>query len=291
MAETPILIPSRYYAYRNDGRKYSLSAMADFAADSGFTGVDLSLDRYDRSDDGLPGMLYAFRARLAARGLTIPCAHLPFYMPSPDDKNALRRFADEQTAALHAAARLDIKYAVIHPILRHGSRMAALSDPCRAWLDENIAYLSPLRELAGRLGVQLCVENMAGVPLAPGEIVYGAYAEHIAALASALDCGICWDTGHAHITGLDRQAESLLLVSDRLFVLHIHDNDGKTDSHLIPGAGTIDWDDVSRGLSYCPGVRCTVLELRSSDLPDDRALRAAHAGEALRAARIFSPEI
>ena len=36
-----ILIPSRYYAYRSDGGRYPLSAMADFAAENGFSGVDL----------------------------------------------------------------------------------------------------------------------------------------------------------------------------------------------------------------------------------------------------------
>ena len=52
-----ILIPSRYYAYRSDGGRYPLSAMADFAAENGFSGVDLSLDRFDTTDDGLSGSL------------------------------------------------------------------------------------------------------------------------------------------------------------------------------------------------------------------------------------------
>lgn len=288
MAETPILIPTRYYGYRSDGGRFSLSAMADFAADCGFAGADLSLDIYDVTDDGLPGMLYAFRERLAVRGLILPSCHLPFYMPSPDDATAMTRFSRTQAAALRAAARLGIGNAVIHPILRHGSRMVGASgDPQAAWLGENIRYLTPLRELAGQLNITLAVENMVGIPLpeARGEIVYGSRAAHILALAEALDCGICWDFGHAHITGADSPAESLLAVGDRLAVLHIHDNDGKTDSHLIPGEGTVDWTDVSRGLSYLSGVRCTVLELKTSDLPADRAVREAHAARALCAAR------
>lgn len=292
MPETPILIPTRYHGYRSDGGRFSLSAMADFAADCGFAGADLSLDIYDVTDDGLPGMLYAFRERLAARGLTMPSCHLPFYMPSPDDAAAMACFTRMQTAALRAAARLGIRNAVIHPILRHGSRMTGVAgDPRAAWLEENVRYLTPLRELAGQLNVTLAVENMAGVPLpeARDETVYGSRATHILGLAEALDCGICWDIGHAHITGGDSPAESLLTVGDRLSVLHIHDNDGKTDSHRIPGEGTVDWEDVSRGLSYLPGARCTVLELKTSDLPADRAVREAHAARALCAAKsIFS---
>ena len=135
-----ILIPSRYYAYRSDGGHYPLSAMADFAAENGFSGVDLSLDRFDTTDDGLPGTLEAFRRRLAARGLTMPACHLPFYMPSPDDANAMRRFTGEQTAALRTAAGLGVRIAVIHPIVRHGAAKALRATPGRT---HGCAKISP----------------------------------------------------------------------------------------------------------------------------------------------------
>lgn len=283
-----ILIPSRYYAYRSGGGRYPLSAMADFAAETGFSGVDLSLDRYDTTDDGLPGMLDAFRRRLTAKGLTLPVCHLPFYMPSPDDADAMRRFAGEQAAALRAAARLGVGIAVVHPIVRHGSRCRGTDgDPADAWLRENTARLSPLRELADSLGVRLAVENMAGRPSpdTPDETVYGSRAEHVAALADALDCGICWDFGHAHITGACRPSDSLRVVGQRLALVHIHDNDGKTDSHSLPGDGSIDWADAMAGLRAAGYSGCMDMELKTSDLPDDRLLRGQHASRALAAAR------
>ena len=283
-----ILIPSRYYAYRSDGGRYPLSAMADFAAENGFSGVDLSLDRFDTTDDGLPGTLEAFRRRQAARGLTMPACHLPFYMPSPDDANAMRRFTGEQSAALRTAAGLGVRIAVIHPIVRHGSRQSPAGGTGEdAWLRENIACLTPLRELAARTGVTLAVENMAGRPDpdAPGETVYGTRAAHIAALADALDCGICWDFGHAHITGADSPGVSLAAVGRRLALVHIHDNDGMTDSHALPGEGSIDWDAAMAGLRAVGYTGCMDMELKSSDLPDDRQLRALHAAQALAAAR------
>ncbi len=292
-----ILIPSRYYAYRRDEGRYPLSAMADFAADAGFAGVDLSLDRYDTTDDGLPGLLDAFRRRLTARGLSLPTCHLPFYMPAPDDADAMRRFAGEQSAALRTAARLGVQVAVIHPIVRHGSRCRPGGSACgtdsstdsaeSAWLRENVAYLTPLRELAARSGVTLAVENMAARPApdAPGETVYGTRAGQLAALADALDCGICWDFGHANITGADSPAASLATVGRRLALVHIHDNDGKTDSHSLPGEGSVDWNSAAAGLRAVGYTGCMDMELKTSDMPDDRQLRALHAARTLAAAR------
>jgi sugar phosphate isomerase/epimerase len=260
--------------------------MADFAAEAGFDGVDLSLDQIDLHDDGLPGVLYAFALRAKERRLEIPVCHLPFYMPSPDDRQAMARFAREQTAALRAVAPLGIPVAVIHPIVRHSS--ACLED---AWMRENVAYLTPLRDAAAALGVTLAVENMVGKPFPshPDETVFGCEAEHVMALAEALDTGVCWDFGHAHLSGL-RQSAGLRTVGPRLRVLHVHDNDGERDSHLIPGRGSIDWQDAMTGLRAVTGgvnSRCPALdmELKASDLPADRTVRLEHAARALHAAR------
>jgi sugar phosphate isomerase/epimerase len=290
----PIIVPTRYYGYRPDGGKYSLSAAADFLADMGFDGADLSLDRAEPDgDDALRTVLYGFGNRAAARGLLLPVCHLPFYMPSPDDPAAMARFSREIASAMRAAAMLKIPDAVIHPIVRHESR-------CRreAWVAENLAFLSPLRELAERLGLCLCIENMAGKPYAshPAEAVYGSRAEDIRELADRLQAHLCWDFGHANLTGLCQSAQ-LEQLRGRVRVLHIHDNDGVNDSHRIPfscASGTpegaaIDWADAAEGLRLCgftetPG-RCIDLELKSSDLPTEPTIRQRHAAEAILAAR------
>ena len=52
--------------------------------------------------------------------------------------------------------------------------------------------------------------------------------------------GICFDIGHAHVVGLDIPKE-IEAYGDRLLGTHIADNDGKSDQHLLPWMGTIDW--------------------------------------------------
>ena len=156
----PVIVPSRYYAHAAYGGRFSMTSAVDFLADSGFDGIDLSLDTVSGLGDGRPsfdddwrGVLYSFGNRAAARGLTLPVCHLPFYMPNPDDGDAMARFSKTQLMGLDAAAMLKIPCAVIHPIVRHSSQRKR-----RSWLDENLLYLAPIRERAARLGVTLAVK-------------------------------------------------------------------------------------------------------------------------------------
>ncbi len=289
-----VIVPTRYFAYRSDGLKYPLTAAADFLADAGFDGADLSLEliagleEFD-NDDGWRSVIYSFGNRAAARGLTVPVCHLPFYMPNPDDPIAMPRFLREIRSGLRAAAMLQIPDAVIHPIVRHSSVRGR-----DAWFAENVAYLAPLRELADRLGVTLCIENMTGRPYTdrPEEAVFGCRAADIRSLAERLDTAVCWDFGHANLSGLCQSAE-LEQLRGLVRVLHIHDNDGVKDSHLIPGdhptRGSIDWADAAEGLRLAEflatGNRVLDMELKTSDLPDHRSIRLTHAARTIAAAQ------
>ena len=289
-----VTAPTRYHAYTSGTGKYSLTAAADFFAAACFDGVDLSLDQLEPDgDDILRTVLYSFGNRAAAKGLAIPMCHLPFFMPNPHDSAAMARFAGEIASGLRMAAMLKIPDAVIHPIVRHESARGR-----HAWLSENLQFLSPLRELAGRLGVTLCMENMVGKPYAahPSEAVFGSTAEDVLELAKGLDAMVCWDFGHANLTGLCQSAE-LEKLRGLVRCLHIHDNDGAHDTHRIPFdcpsgsplGGPVDWADAAEGLRLCGFLdtsnRCINLELKSSDLPADPAIRQSHAARAIAAAK------
>ncbi len=295
-----VIVPTRYYAWRTDDIKYPLTSVPDFLSDAGFAGADLSLEliagleEFD-NDDGWRSVVYRFGNRAAARGLSLPMCHLPFYMPDPGNTPAMTNFIRTLRAGIRAAAMLGIPDAVIHPIVRHSSRR------CRdEWFRENLEFLSPLREQAGRLGVRLCIENMVGRPYAdfPDETVYGCRAAEIMELAERLDTGVCWDFGHANLSGLCQSVE-LEKLRGRLRCLHIHDNDGMHDAHLIPGdhpsKDSVDWDDAAEGLRladfFTTGNRCLDMELKTSDLPDNRSLRLSHASRTIDAAKRFAGKI
>ena len=53
------------------------------------------------------------------------------------------------------------------------------------------------------------------------------------------DVGICLDFGHAHLDG--DLVDAIETVSEHLMTTHVHDNRGRSDDHLLPFEGTIDW--------------------------------------------------
>ncbi|HEX67478.1 MAG TPA: sugar phosphate isomerase/epimerase [bacterium] len=54
--------------------------------------------------------------------------------------------------------------------------------------------------------------------------------------------GLCIDTGHAHLTG--NLKELLANFKERIFILHVHDNNGWSDQHFPPPYGVIPWDEI-----------------------------------------------
>lgn len=59
--------------------------------------------------------------------------------------------------------------------------------------------------------------------------------------------GVVFDTGHALIAGEDTPT-ALENLGDRLFHLHLSDNDGTRDQHLIPGKGIFNFEELIRTL-------------------------------------------
>ena len=60
----------------------------------------------------------------------------------------------------------------------------------------------------------------------------------------------CLDIGHAEMRGLGTNSTDMIkALGSRLQALHIHDNEGVEDQHILPfGRGNIDWQDFMDGL-------------------------------------------
>ena len=72
--------------------------------------------------------------------------------------------------------------------------------------------------------------------------------------------GFCLDVGHAHIGPFDGLARARDLIQ-RLIVVHLHDNDGTGDQHLIPFDGTMPWETVADLIVSSPYVKPLTLEV------------------------------
>ena len=126
----------------------------------------------------------------------------------------------------------------------------------------NLEYFEALTEEALRQNVMICIENMPYRKA--GRVWEGACseahrtAEYIDTLnenAGRTCFGACFDVGHANVLGKNLR-EEIITLDTRLRVLHIHDNDGVTDSHQLPysfsdarsGQCMTDWNGFLIGL-------------------------------------------
>ena len=152
-------------------------------------------------------------------------------------------FSDINIASLNRAIRL-ASVTEIAECMRKGSEMGiskfvthpgahtvlSYADRERAFLlsRESIKSLSVLSDT---LGVELFVENMCG----SDSIARGG--QEMKMLLAGTKAGLCIDFAHAALTGeQDSFADSEQLIG----MIHLSDNDGKSDSHSIPGTGVVD---------------------------------------------------
>ena len=154
--------------------------------------------------------------------------YIQAHAPYPKDYLSLppleRKASDDSVIkAMKWAAELEIPHIVVHPI--------------KGSIDENVRYFSSLIEKQEK-PIRIAIENME-----TREEIWDA--DSLITIANELQpfTGICLDTGHAHIAGED--IPSFIKKSgDLLIGTHIADNNGKEDQHLLPGFGTIAWEDV-----------------------------------------------
>ena len=96
--------------------------------------------------------------------------------------------------------------------------------------------------------------------------------ERLVGLMKDLDdanVGVVIDTGHRNLSG--DPAAALRTIGEYLITLHLHDNHGQEDEHLLPGRGNIAWDEVVhalRSIDYA-GVFMYAIS-RAEDVPELR---------------------
>ena len=114
---------------------------------------------------------------------------------------------------------------------RPRSQPAAATDNSR---DAARRSLDELQTLADPLGVTIALEVIPNELSRAGSLVHFIETELEDSRA-----GICLDFGHAHMDG--DLVDAVETVSGHLLTTHVHDNRGRTDDHLLPFEGTIDW--------------------------------------------------
>jgi sugar phosphate isomerase/epimerase len=154
----------------------------------------------------------------------------PFSNASRDETS--RKTALQETEAAIALARqLPYRYLVVHLGTPTTERVPANDNQpelARRTVEE-------LVEKASQVNVRVTLEVIPNSLSSAASLVHLIEDE-----LDGVDVGICLDYGHAHLMG--DLGETVETVSGHLWTTHVHDNGGKRDDHLVPYAGTIDWE-------------------------------------------------
>jgi len=135
-------------------------------------------------------------------------------------------------------------------------------------VDAAFSSLDEIRVFAAQRGVEVLLENT------PNEL---SSAQRLNALLAQthLNLNYCFDIGHAHMgPGVEAEFE---LMKERIRSTHLHDNNGRDDSHLFPGLGSIDWNRAMKLLQSRADQYPLLLELKEPDgmaHPVDEAKKA-----------------
>lgn len=193
--------------------------------------------------------LEKYRERAQALGIVFPQSHGNTLSGMQWDDPAYAEEAERVWAlnhrAIDASRTLGCEWMVMHPYnLPHEPLYSA-----KRALEVNLKYLAPFIEHAKQAGVGIALENM--VDFGGNRRRYcGGDAFELLELVETIndpDVGICLDTGHAHLSGIDN-AEFIRLAGKHLKCTHVNDNRRDGDRHLPPFFGTVDWKSVMQAL-------------------------------------------
>jgi sugar phosphate isomerase/epimerase len=169
---------------------------------------------------------------------------------SISDPERIRRLdaVDEIKRALDVAEHVPFQYLVQH--IGHGRQMA---DPRK--LDAAFTSLENLSMFAKARGVTIALENT------PDELGAPASLRHFITDTHLHDLKLCFDIGHAHVE--EGVTTSFDAMRERVATMHIHDNHGDKDEHLLPFEGTIEWDSALRAIAGATQPLPLVFEIKA----------------------------
>ena len=179
-------------------------------------------------------------------GRTGPTSVLAITEPLKHKRIAI---VDEIKRALEIAETIPFRY-----LIQHLGGPTEEFDERRS--DAAFTALEELLIFAHQRGVEILLENIPNGYSDSERLVSFVNQTH-------LRLGFCLDVGHANMgEGVPRAFETM---KEKIRSTHLHDNDGRSDTHLFPFSdkgGTIDWGKTIRLLCSRPEQYPLLLELK-----------------------------
>jgi len=151
---------------------------------------------------------------------------------------------EEVKKGLDLLIRLGGEILVVHP--SPPAHLRPIADDIRpAKLEQCKRSLKEIIEVCKRKKIKLAVENTTKTSLGNSSV-------EILEILEGLDpetIGVCLDTNHMNLK--EDLVEAVYRIGERLFTLHVSDNDGREEKHWFPFEGVIEWKPFIEALVNC----------------------------------------
>ena len=196
----------------------------DFIEENGhITGAEIMLSKPELIDE-----IDLLEIKRKCKGLKLT-SHLPFYdlNLASVDRHISDYSMKVMIKGLVFCEKLDIRSAVAH----FGFNVKLAGKAAEKWKEKFFTQKRLLESEAKKRGVDLIWENT--------------YEENFDFFDEILkvspDTRFCLDCGHCNCFADFSPVEFFDRYGEKVVHLHLHDNDGKEDSHLPPGSGSVDF--------------------------------------------------
>ena len=208
-----------------------------------------------------PGFYSKLKGWLGGSGMNIFECHGiwgPAYDLSITDRPRRKGMIEDHIMGMEYAADLGCKTYTVHLGRWYQGMENAVSKALEA--------LVPAAE---KIGIVLAIENGFDPGNSPDALL-----QYLRTFPSP-NFGCCLDTGHANVmdsrpdkkielyasyvktfwnNAIRQETDPIGKLSEYLVTAHLHDNDGYSDAHMLPGTGTIPWDKWLPALRKCPRI-------------------------------------
>lgn len=189
----------------------------------------------------------ALKLREFADSLNISCnqAHAPFDLTYKDNFDLSNLNYLRLVRSIEAAAILGAPNIIVHLIKNNLPKDFD-------FYGENIKFINSLLPYCQKFGIALSIENLfiRNKITRKYKPVFKTAQEHLDFVEgfNSEFVNICIDVGHLNVLNISAGDYIKKLNSKNLKALHIHDNDGREDSHLLPYSQNINFDKIAKAL-------------------------------------------
>ena len=210
--------------------EFGIEKTIDIFSEAGYQGIDFNTEliefRTEKDEYFIKAREYA-----NSKGLYFHQTHspYPFAIGVAEEKESLTK---DIINSFRQSALLGAEMTVVHPIVEGKDAF-----------EENILFYKSLIPHALKYNLKIAIENI------PNTVTQTP--EGLLKVINELDnpvFTICFDAGHANCSGIS-PAEMIRKLGSRIECVHIHDNDGKADRHLLPYYGNINWEEVMKAFA------------------------------------------